>query len=103
MSKVGPIVAAVAALALVALLAYGQFSKGDDTSLDAAVQAGETPVAPDRELPPLEGSEGPTSLAELKGKPVVVVRAVQGGGARPRARPPAPAARRRHRARRDLP
>lgn len=72
MSKVGPIVAAVAAAALVALLAYGQFTTGDDTSLDAAVQAGETPVAPDRELPPLEGSEGPTSLAELKGKPVVL-------------------------------
>jgi cytochrome c biogenesis protein CcmG/thiol:disulfide interchange protein DsbE len=72
MSRVGPIAAAVAALALVALLAYGLLSGGDDTSLDAAVQAGETPAAPSLELPPLEGSEGPTSVAALKGKPVVL-------------------------------
>ncbi|MFA9273169.1 MAG: TlpA family protein disulfide reductase [Baekduiaceae bacterium] len=46
-------------------------ANGTDTSLDSAVQAGETPTAPDRELPVLEG-DGPTSLADLKGKPVVV-------------------------------
>lgn len=71
MSRAGPIVVAVAAAALIALLVYGLTANGTDTSLDSAVQAGETPTAPDRELPALEG-DGPTSLADLKGKPVVV-------------------------------
>ncbi|MBJ7520698.1 MAG: TlpA family protein disulfide reductase [Solirubrobacteraceae bacterium] len=71
MSRAGPIVAAVAAAALIALLAYGLLANGEDSSLDAAVQAGETPTAPDRPLPRLDGN-GPTSLADLKGKPVVV-------------------------------
>lgn len=71
MSRAGPIVVAVAAAALIALLVYGLTANGTDTSLDSAVQAGETPTAPDRELPVLEG-DGPTSLADLKGKPVVV-------------------------------
>lgn len=71
MSRAGPIVVAVAAAALIALLAYGLTANGTDDSLDSAVQAGETPTAPDRELPVLEG-DGPTSLADLKGKPVVV-------------------------------
>lgn len=71
MSRAGPIVVAVAAAALIALLAYGLLANGDDSSLDSAVQAGETPAAPDRELPPLEPG-GPTSLADLEGKPVIV-------------------------------
>ncbi|UUY01725.1 TlpA family protein disulfide reductase [Svornostia abyssi] len=71
MSRAGPIVVAVAAAALIALLVYGLTANGTDDSLDSAVQAGETPTAPDRELPVLEG-DGPTSLADLKGKPVVV-------------------------------
>lgn len=71
MSRAGPIVVAVAAAALIALLAYGLTANGTDDSLDSAVQAGETPTAPDRVLPVLEGN-GPTSLADLKGKPVVV-------------------------------
>ncbi|MBJ7331055.1 MAG: TlpA family protein disulfide reductase [Solirubrobacteraceae bacterium] len=71
MSRVGPIVAAVAAAALVALLVYGLVAHGDDNSLDQAVKSGQTPAAPDVTLPSLEGN-GPTSLADLKGKPVLV-------------------------------
>jgi cytochrome c biogenesis protein CcmG/thiol:disulfide interchange protein DsbE len=71
MSRAGPIAVVAAAVALVALLAYGLVAAGEDSSIDAAVQAGETPAAPDRELPVLEG-DGPTSLADLKGKPAIV-------------------------------
>lgn len=60
----------VAATALVALLVYGVLAVGESTTLDDAVKRGETPPAPVRELPMLDGSTG--SLADYKGKPVVL-------------------------------
>ena len=48
-----PVLAAVAALALVGLLAYGLFSRAEDTSIEQAVARGERPVAASRELPVL--------------------------------------------------
>src|SRR5947199_6286974 len=46
-----PVLAAVVALALVGLLAYGLFSRADDTSIDQAIARGEHPVAASRPLP----------------------------------------------------
>ncbi|MDQ3849895.1 MAG: TlpA family protein disulfide reductase [Actinomycetota bacterium] len=66
-----PLVAAVAALALVALLGYGLVARGDDTSLDQAVARGKYPAAPSRELPRL-GRAGTGSVASLRGKVVVL-------------------------------
>jgi cytochrome c biogenesis protein CcmG/thiol:disulfide interchange protein DsbE len=66
-----PALAAVAALAVVALLAYGLLSRSEDTSIDEAVQRGERPVAASRELP-LLGSSGTRSVADLRGKVVVL-------------------------------
>ena len=60
----------VAATALVALLVYGLVAVGESTSIDDAVARGERPVAPDARLPKLGGGEA--SLADFKGKPVVV-------------------------------
>lgn len=71
MSKVGPIVAAVAAAALIALLGYGLINGGDGNTIDDAVKSGEQPEAPSRTLPRI-GPSGPTSLAELRGKPVIL-------------------------------
>lgn len=68
-----PTIALVAAVALVALLAYGVFAADEDTSLDQAVQQGEQPVAPgaSRSLPALDG--GPARrLADFRGKVVVL-------------------------------
>jgi cytochrome c biogenesis protein CcmG/thiol:disulfide interchange protein DsbE len=66
-----PIVAALVAVALVGLLAYGLVSRSDDTSIDQAVARGERPVAASRELPVL-GASGTRSIADLRGKVVVV-------------------------------
>jgi cytochrome c biogenesis protein CcmG/thiol:disulfide interchange protein DsbE len=66
-----PVVAAVLAVALIALLGYGVLAKGDDTSLDEAVAKGQRPVAPTRELP-LLGAPGERSAADYKGKVVVL-------------------------------
>jgi len=66
-----PALAAVAALALVGLLAYGLFTRADDTSIDQAVARGERPVAASRELP-LLGTGGTRSIADLRGKVVVL-------------------------------
>ena len=60
----------VAALALVGLLVYGVVAAGDSTTFDDAVKRGERPAAPARALPKLGGGRG--SLADLKGRPVVV-------------------------------
>src|SRR3712207_551717 len=60
----------LAAAALVGLLVYGVLAVGESVTLDDAVRRGERPVAPSRTLPTLEGSE--SSIAALKGKPVVV-------------------------------
>jgi cytochrome c biogenesis protein CcmG/thiol:disulfide interchange protein DsbE len=60
----------VAATALLALLVYGLVAVGESTTIDDAVHRGERPVAPVRTLPKLGGGTG--SLADFKGKPVVV-------------------------------
>jgi cytochrome c biogenesis protein CcmG/thiol:disulfide interchange protein DsbE len=61
----------LAAALLVGLLAYGVFSKGGDTTLDEAVAKGERPQAPVAALPVL-GADGSASLADYKGKVVVL-------------------------------
>ncbi len=66
-----PGLATVAALALVGLLAYGLLSRAEDDSIDQAVARGERPVAASRELPRL-GASGTQSLADLRGKVVVL-------------------------------
>ena len=66
-----PIFAAIAAIALVGLLAYGLVSRTDDTSIEQALANGERPVAASRALPML-GESGTRSLAELRGKVVVL-------------------------------
>jgi cytochrome c biogenesis protein CcmG/thiol:disulfide interchange protein DsbE len=66
-----PLLAAVAALALVGLLAFGLVSRADDTSIDQAVARGDRPVAPTRELP-LLGASGTRAVADLRGKVVVL-------------------------------
>jgi cytochrome c biogenesis protein CcmG, thiol:disulfide interchange protein DsbE len=68
-----PLTVAVLAAALVGLLVYGVVQRGDDTTLDAAVQKGELPAAPGAgvRLPVLDGSTQ-QSLADLRGKVVVL-------------------------------
>jgi len=61
----------IAAAALVGLLAYGLASRGTDTSIDAALQAGERPEAPVTQLPRL-GRAGTGSLADHRGDVVVL-------------------------------
>jgi cytochrome c biogenesis protein CcmG, thiol:disulfide interchange protein DsbE len=62
---------AIAATALVALLVYGVLAAGESTTLDDAVARGERPAAPDRPLPKLAG-DGTATLADYRGKPVVL-------------------------------
>jgi cytochrome c biogenesis protein CcmG, thiol:disulfide interchange protein DsbE len=62
---------AIAATALVALLVYGVLAAGESTTIDDAVARGERPAAPDRPLPTLAGG-GTASLADFRGRPVVV-------------------------------
>jgi len=66
-----PALAVIAAVALIGLLAFGLVSRSDDTSLDQAVARGERPVAASRELPML-GEAGTRSVADLRGKVVVL-------------------------------
>jgi cytochrome c biogenesis protein CcmG, thiol:disulfide interchange protein DsbE len=68
-----PVVVAVLAAGLVALLVYGVVQRGDDTTLDSAVKDGQRPAAPGTavRLPTLDGSRQ-RSLAELRGKVVVL-------------------------------
>ena len=61
----------LAAAALVALLSYGVVSTGPDTSIDQSVAAGKRVEAPVSDLRRL-GDEGTGSLAEHKGKVVVL-------------------------------
>jgi cytochrome c biogenesis protein CcmG, thiol:disulfide interchange protein DsbE len=61
----------LAAAALVALLTYGVASVGPDTSLDQALRDGKRVEAPVADLPRL-GAEGTGSLADQKGKVVVL-------------------------------
>jgi len=66
-----PVLAAIAALALVSLLAYGLVANSDDSSIEQAVARGERPPAVSRELP-LLGQSGTRSIADLRGKVVVL-------------------------------
>jgi cytochrome c biogenesis protein CcmG, thiol:disulfide interchange protein DsbE len=68
---IAPILAAVVALGLVGLLAYGLMSKAEDDSIEQAVARGEFPPAPSAALPVLGGG-ATQSLAELRGKVVVL-------------------------------
>ena len=66
-----PLAAIVVAAALLGLLVYGLVSRSDNHTLDTAVAKGERPVAPTRNLPVL-GSSGDRSLADLRGRPVLL-------------------------------
>ncbi len=61
----------LAAALLVGLLAYGVASRRADTSIDDAIAAGQRVDAPNAELPVL-GRPGEQSLADYKGKVVVL-------------------------------
>jgi cytochrome c biogenesis protein CcmG/thiol:disulfide interchange protein DsbE len=60
-----------AATALVVLLAYGVASQQTDTSIEDAVATGDRLDAPDETLP-LLGADGEASLADYRGKVVVL-------------------------------
>jgi cytochrome c biogenesis protein CcmG, thiol:disulfide interchange protein DsbE len=70
-----PTVLAVSALtaALLGLFVYGLQAQSADTSLDAAVRAGERPAAPGAQvaLPPVDGGAA-RRLADLRGQVVVL-------------------------------
>jgi cytochrome c biogenesis protein CcmG, thiol:disulfide interchange protein DsbE len=65
---------AAVAVALLALLAFGVAGQGANTSIDAAVKRGDPPLAPSYRtaLPVLGSASATTSLADLKGKVVVL-------------------------------
>ena len=69
-----PGVVVVVAAALLALLAFGVSSQGDNTSIDAAVAHKEFPVAPSPHmaLPVLGSLKATETLADLRGKVVVL-------------------------------
>src|SRR4051794_8162668 len=64
------VVIVVAAL-LVGLLSYGVAANGTDDTIESALSKGETPKAPDAQLPKL-GSPHPGRLADFQGKVVLV-------------------------------
>jgi cytochrome c biogenesis protein CcmG, thiol:disulfide interchange protein DsbE len=66
-----PIVAGVVALGLVGLLAYGLVSRSTDDTIEQAVARGDFPPAPSSVLPVLGGA-GTQSVADLRGKVVVL-------------------------------
>ena len=66
-----PVVVMVGVLALLGLLTYGVVSKSPDRGIESALASGETPPAPDIRLPKL-GSDGEGSLADYRGKVVVL-------------------------------
>jgi cytochrome c biogenesis protein CcmG/thiol:disulfide interchange protein DsbE len=62
-----------AAAAVLALLAFGVAGQGTNSSLDAALARGVRPPAPDSHTPlPMLGSDRTESLADLRGKVVVL-------------------------------
>ena len=68
-----PGIVVVAALALLALLAFGVSSQGTNTSIDASVARGIRPAAPNAQtLLPILGSSRSESLADFRGKLVVL-------------------------------
>jgi cytochrome c biogenesis protein CcmG/thiol:disulfide interchange protein DsbE len=62
-----------AAVALIALLAFGVLDQGTNTSIDASLRRGIRPPVPDATtaLPRLD-ADGSTSIADLRGKVVVM-------------------------------
>jgi cytochrome c biogenesis protein CcmG/thiol:disulfide interchange protein DsbE len=62
----------VAAAALVALLVYGVASQGSDTTIDDALARGERVDAPERSLPLLGDEQRKRSLADYRGRVVVL-------------------------------
>jgi cytochrome c biogenesis protein CcmG/thiol:disulfide interchange protein DsbE len=66
-----PVLAAVVAVGLVGLLAYGLVSRSTDDSIEQAVASGRFPPAPSRPLPVL-GASGTQGPADLRGKVVVL-------------------------------
>jgi cytochrome c biogenesis protein CcmG/thiol:disulfide interchange protein DsbE len=68
-----PLVLVCAAVALLALLAFGLVSQGTNSSIDAMVARGDYPPAPNDAMAlPLLGSTGTESLRDLRGKVVLV-------------------------------
>jgi cytochrome c biogenesis protein CcmG/thiol:disulfide interchange protein DsbE len=68
-----PGIAVAAAVALLALLAFGVANQGTSSSIDASVARGDFPVAPNlRSALPVLGSTRTQSLASLRGKVVVL-------------------------------
>lgn len=68
-----PAVAVAVAVGLLALLAFGVSQQGTNDSIDAAVARGAYPMAPNAHLQlPILGSSATESLAQFRGKVVVV-------------------------------
>lgn len=68
-----PVLALAVAAALLALLAFGVAHQGTSSSIDAAVARGDYPAAPEAHLAlPILGSSGLESIADLRGKVVVL-------------------------------
>jgi cytochrome c biogenesis protein CcmG, thiol:disulfide interchange protein DsbE len=68
-----PGVIALAAVGLLALLTFGIAHQSDASSIDAQVAKGQFPMAPDAHVAlPLLGSSASTSLADFRGKVVVL-------------------------------
>jgi cytochrome c biogenesis protein CcmG/thiol:disulfide interchange protein DsbE len=61
-----------ACAALVGLLAYGVARQSGDTSIDEALASGRRPAAPDKRLPVLGDAARQRSLADFRGKVVVL-------------------------------
>jgi cytochrome c biogenesis protein CcmG/thiol:disulfide interchange protein DsbE len=68
-----PAIAGTVAVALLWLLAFGVAHQGTNTSIDASVARGDYPVAPNAHARlPILGAAGAKSLAEFRGKVVVL-------------------------------
>jgi cytochrome c biogenesis protein CcmG, thiol:disulfide interchange protein DsbE len=68
-----PVLAIAAAAGLLALLTFGVAHQGTNSSIDASVARGDFPAAPgSRTRLPILGSTGSESLAQLRGKVVVL-------------------------------
>ena len=68
---IGPAIAVALALGAVGLFIFGLRDQGASRALDNAVASGQRPQAPDRTLPML-GAAGSRSLADYRGKVVVL-------------------------------
>lgn len=68
-----PGIVVAAAAALLAVLAFGVAHQGTSSSIDAAVQRGEPPLAPNAHMAlPILGSNRTESLVDLRGKVVIL-------------------------------